>query len=189
MKRLVLGMHVSLDGYVAGVNGEMNWIRFDEELFAFGKQWTDSADTALYGKNTYLMMDGYWPTAADKPDAGQHDIDHAAWYMSVQKFVISSSLKNENASKTTFIDSNIIENIKKIKQQDGKNIMMYGSPSVVHALSRENLIDEYVLFVNPILLGQGIPLFKDLKDRTKLDLVSSKSFSTGVVCLHYKLAL
>lgn len=133
------------------------------------------------------MMDAYWPTAADKPNASQHDIDHANWYMSVQKFVVSSSLKNEKKPKTTFIGDDIIENVKKAKQQDGKNIVMYGSPSLVHALSRENLIDDYVLFINPVLLGQGIPLFKDLQNRTKLTFVASKAFSFGVVCLQYKL--
>ena len=97
----------------------MNWLRVDAEMFSFGKQWSDNADTALYGKNTYQMMEGYWPTAADKPDASEHDIDHSAWYMRVQKFVVSSSLKNEHAANTTFIGSVFFANIKNPKQLAG----------------------------------------------------------------------
>ena len=93
MRKLVLLIHASLDGFVTGPNKEMNWIKVDEELFDFVGKITDQADTALYGRTTYQMMESYWPTAGDKPNASKHDIQHSLWYKSVAKVIISNSIK------------------------------------------------------------------------------------------------
>ena len=85
-------MHVSLDGYVSGPNGELSWAKVDEELFAHVGKRISKGDTALYGRVTYQMMEGYWPTAADEPNASRHDIEHSAWYKKVQKVVLSKSI-------------------------------------------------------------------------------------------------
>jgi dihydrofolate reductase len=95
-------------------------------------------------------------------------------------------MKGENPPNTTIISSNLTDAITQLKQGAGTDILMFGSPTATHALMAENLIDEYWLFINPILLGQGIPLFKGIKDRTLLKLVTSKIFSSGVVCLQYE---
>jgi dihydrofolate reductase len=87
MKKIIVSMHTSLDGFVAGPNGEMNWIKFDDELFDFVGKMTDKADTALYGRKTYEMMHNYWPTADQKPNATKHDIEHAHWYKQSLKIV------------------------------------------------------------------------------------------------------
>ncbi|HWJ28077.1 MAG TPA: dihydrofolate reductase family protein [Flavisolibacter sp.] len=87
MRKLVLFMHVSLDGYVAGPNGEMDWITVNEDIFDYAGRRTNEADTALYGRVTYQMMEGYWPTAADHPNASKHDIEHSAWYNKLEKLV------------------------------------------------------------------------------------------------------
>src|SRR6266542_3060581 len=121
MRKLILLMHTSLDGFVAGPNGEMDWIRFDEELADYVGKITDSADTALYGRITYEMMESYWPTAAESPTAMKH-----------------------------------------------------------------NLIDEYWINVNPVLLGEGTPLFTNISDRVNLKLVQAKTFAHGVVGLQYE---
>src|SRR5215831_10792062 len=92
MRRLVLFMHMTVDGFVAGPNGEMDWIHVDEEMFEYAGQQTDNADTALYGRKTFEMMDSYWPTAADQPSAAKHDIQHSQWYNRVEKIVVSRSL-------------------------------------------------------------------------------------------------
>jgi dihydrofolate reductase len=96
-------------------------------------------------------------------------------------------MKEANLNNTKIISDNLSEEVIKLKQGTGKDILIFGSPTVVHSLSAENLIDDYWLFVNPVLLAQGIPLFKGLKDRIKLKLVKSKAFSSGVVCLHYEI--
>ncbi|MBC8045764.1 MAG: dihydrofolate reductase [Fimbriimonadaceae bacterium] len=185
MRKLILFMHTSLDGFVAGPNGEMDWINADDDMFDYAGKQTDEADTALYGRVTYDMMNTYWPTAGEQPNASKHDKQHSAWYNSVLKVVISKTMKGSNIDNTQIISDHIPEEIKKLKQQPGKNIVIFGSPSASYPLTQNNLIDEYWLFVNPVLLGKGIPLFKNINDKKDLLLIESKIFSSGVVMLQY----
>jgi dihydrofolate reductase len=186
MRNLVFFMHASLDGFAAGPNGEMNWIKVDEEIFDFVATLTDKADTALYGRVTYEMMQGYWPTAADEPGASKHDKEHSAWYKKVSKVVLSRTITDEGLENTVVISDQLPENINKIKEQDGKDILIFGSPGASHSLLGFGLIDEFWLFVNPVLLGEGIPLFKNIPEITKLNLIETKSFASGVIALHYE---
>ena len=186
MRKLILFMHISLDGFVAGPAGEMDWIKVDEEIFDFGGKFTEDADAALYGKNTWQMMESYWPTAGENPAATRHDIQHSNWYNSVTKIVLSTTMTATDRPKTIIIDKNSSEQIKMIKEQPGKNIHIYGSPTAVHFLDQGNLIDEYWLFVNPIILGTGIPLFQHSDRRKELELLATKEFSSGVAALQYR---
>ena len=186
MRNLVFFMHASLDGFVAGLNGEMNWIKVDEAMFDFVATMTAEADTALYGRVTYEMMQGYWPNAANKPNASKHDKEHSAWYNSVSKIVLSTSLNEKALTNTRVISDGLTEKINAIKQQEGKNILIFGSPRASHSLLQEGLVDEFWIFVNPILLGKGIPLFKNIMETTQLKLVETKIFSQGVIALHYE---
>jgi dihydrofolate reductase len=179
-------MHTSLDGFVAGPNGEMDWINVDDELFDFAITFPVQADMALYGRVTYQMMESYWPTAADQPAATKHDIEHSRWYNSVAKIVLSKTIGQTQSRNTTFLADNISEHINRVKQEAGKNILMFGSPTAVHILSQHNLIDDYWLFVNPILLGSGIPMFADITKRKQLSLLATRVFSSGVIGLHYE---
>lgn len=187
MRKLISFVHISLDGFVAGPNGEMNWIKVDEELFAFIGQRIGETDTALYGRVTYEMMEGYWPTAGDEPDASQHDIEHSAWYKKAHKIVLSKSMKGTELPNTTIISDNLADRIKELKQATGagNEILVFGSPKATHSLMELDLIDGYWLFVNPVILGQGIPLFKGVKENTKLKLSGSHQFSNGVTELRY----
>ena len=185
MRRLIISMHTSLDGFVAGPKGEMDWIKLDDDMFDLVGEFTEDADTALYGRNTYEMMEYYWPTASEKPNATKHDIQHSAWYKEVNKVVLSRSLANKQLNKTTFISEHIPAFIKNLKRQEGKNILLFGSPTVVHLLAQHNLIDEYRLFINPVILGQGIPLFAGIHERIPLTAVSTKLFSSGVIAVHH----
>jgi dihydrofolate reductase len=186
MRKIVISLHTSLDGFVGGPNGEMDWIKIDDEIFDLVGEFTNEADTALYGRVTYEMMQSYWPTAADRPNASKHDIEHSAWYNRVQKVVISKSMKGQNIDKTTIISDNVAEEIQKIKNAEGGNIMIFGSPSAAHTLMEHNLIDEYWLFVNPVLLGQGIPVFSKIKNRIGLEFVRVVKFACGVTGLNYR---
>ena len=179
-------MHISLDGFTAGVNGEMDWILIDKEMFEVAGDRTREADTALYGRVTYNLMENYWPTAAVQPNASKHDIEHSKWYNNVEKIVVSKTMKGTDLQNTTIISENLTTEIRQLKKQAGKEIIMFGSPTVTHSLMEENLIDDYWLMVNPILLGKGIQLFKNLKDSIKLKLLTSKTFASGVICLHYE---
>lgn len=184
MRKIVSFFHISLDGFVSGPNGEMNWIKVDEEIFDYGAKRIVEGDTALYGRKTYEMMESYWPTAADKPDASKHDLEHSKWYAAVRKVVLSQTLKNPNAD-TVVISDNLVEEITALKKTAGNDILIFGSPQATHALMRENLIDGYWLFVNPVVLGKGVRLFSDVNEQIDLKLVSTHSFSSGVTELNY----
>jgi dihydrofolate reductase len=186
MRKIVISLHTSLDTFVAGPNGEMDWIKIDDEIFDLVGEFTNEADTALYGRVTYEMMESYWPTAGDQPNASKHDIEHSAWYNRVQKVVISKTMKGQNIDKTTIISDNVAEEVQKLKNTKGKNIMIFGSPSAAHTLMEHNLIDEYWLFVNPILLGQGIPVFSKIRNRVDLEFVRVVNFACGVTGLNYR---
>jgi len=186
MRNLIFFMHTSLDGFVAGLNGEMDWINIDDEMFDFVATMTEKADTALYGRVTYEMMQNYWPTAGEQPNASKHDKEHSAWYNKVSKIVLSRTISEKGLENTKVISDHLADSINRIKNQDGKNILIFGSPRASHSLLSLGLIDEFWLFVNPVLLGNGIPLFKDVIETTKLKLIESKTFSCGVIALHYE---
>lgn len=185
MGNLTLFMHTSLDGFGAGINGQMDWIHVDEEIFDDGAGRIYATDIALYGRKTFQLMESYWPTAADQPNATKHDIEHSKWYKTVKKVVLSKTLKEENLINTHVICENLVDEINKLKQNTKKEILIFGSPTAGHSLMAANLIDDYWFNINPVLLGEGIPVFKDIKAQTRLSLVASKVFSSGVVCLHY----
>lgn len=185
MRKIISFMHISLDGFVAGPNGEMNWIKVDEELFDHIGKRIGETDTALYGRATYEMMEGYWPAAGDEPDASKHDIEHSAWYKKAHKVVLSKTVKDANLTNTTIISDNLPDSINEIRQQEGTEILLFGSPTATHSLIQQNLIDGYWLFVNPVILGQGIPLFADIKDKIKLNLLTTRQFASGVTELSY----
>ena len=187
MRNLIFFMHTSLDGFVSGLNGEMDWIKLGDDMFDFIATMTDNADTAFYGRITYEMMQSYWPKAGEQPNATKHDKEHSAWYNKVSKVVLSKTLSETGLINTKVISDQLTDNINKIKNQEGKNILIFGSPATSQSLLSLGLIDEFWLFVNPILLGQGKPLFKGINETIKLKLADSKTFACGVIALHYVL--
>lgn len=185
-------MHISLDGFVAGLNGEIDWVKVDEEIFDYVGKRISKGDTALYGRVTYQMMENYWPDAGDKPTATRHDIEHSKWYNKVHKVVLSKTMKEAGLTNTKIISDNLLDNINEIKQSRPKSggsgseeILLFGSPTAAHSLIQLDLIDGYSLFVNPIILGRGIPLFVDIKDKIKLNLLTTRRFTCGVTELNY----
>jgi dihydrofolate reductase len=185
MRRIISFMHISLDGFVAGPNGELDWVKVDQEIFDHVGKRINQGDTALYGRVTYQMMESYWPTAGDKPNASKHDIEHSKWYKNVHKVVLSKTLQGTDPANTTIISDNLADRINEIKQQPGADILLFGSPTATHSLMQLGLIDGYWLFVNPIILGQGIPLFVDIKEKIKLQLLNTHQFTAGVTELNY----
>ena len=188
MRKIFSFMHISLDGFVAGLNREMDWIKADEEIFDYIGKRISKSDTALYGRVTYQMMENYWPTAGDKPTATKHDIEHSKWYSKVHKIVLSKTLKEAGLTNTKIISDNLSDRINEIKQSrdiGSEDILLFGSPAATHSLIQLNLIDGYWLFVNPIILGQGIPLFAGIKDKIKLKLLTTRQFTCGVTELNY----
>lgn len=185
MRKLISFVHISLDGFVAGPNGEMDWIQVNQEIFDHVGKRISKGNTALYGRTTYQMMESYWPTAADQPNASQHDVEHSQWYSKVHKLVLSNTLDESNLTNTTIISNNLAERINEIKQQEGEDILVFGSPTATHSLMLLQLIDGYWLFVNPVVLGKGIPLFANINKPVKLQLLSTHQFTCGVTELNY----
>lgn len=187
MRKVISLMHMSLDGFVADANGEMDWIGYDNEIFQYAIDLAGEADAAIYGRVTYQMMEGYWPTVLTNPESTPQELHHANWVENVHKIVFSKSLESVEWNNTTLINENIAEEMGKLKQQTGKDMMIFGSASITHTLAELGLIDEYRLTISPVVLGSGTPMFKDVKGMLKLKLLGSKTFdNVGVVALHYQ---
>lgn len=185
MRHLVAFMHVSLDGFVAGRCREMNWITMDDEIFEDTMSLADNADTVLYGRTSYQMMESYWPTVLSNSTSTGSELRHAQWLENINKIVFSTTLETAKWKNTRLIKESIPEEIIKLKQQPGKNLMIIGSPGLTHSFMQWDLIDEYRININPVILGGGIPLFS-VPARIDLKLIGTKNFRSGVVGLHYK---
>src|ERR1700754_213494 len=182
MRKLVALMHVSLDGYCAGPKGEMDWITLNEAIFADAHAMIDTMGAAVYGRTTYGMMRGYWPTLLDKEDADPKQRKHARWVEQIPKLTFSRSLQSSDWNNVRlFRDAG---EMLELKKQDGAPMLIFGSPSLTHAFMAMGVIDGYWLFQNPILLGDGLPFFRGQR-KTGLRLVEAKPFEGGVVRLHY----
>jgi dihydrofolate reductase len=184
MAKLISSILLTLDGFAAGLNGELNMFNVGQEFFDFADKLTSEADTAMYGRGTYNIMKDYWPTAGDGPNASEHDKKHSAWYNRVEKIVLSGTMQSAGPN-TRIIGTDVTGEIRKLKQQKERNIQIFGSPGVVRSLMAEGLIDEYYVFLAPVVLGKGKPLFNGIDHRINLKLVSSFTTASGIVALHY----
>jgi dihydrofolate reductase len=191
MRKVVLLEHVSLDGYVAGPQGEMDWVHLDDELWDLVTALTDAADTAIYGRLTYEMMAGYWPTAAEAPTATQHDIDHATWLNGATRVMVSRSQTSARwgtDGSAVVVGQNLRDEIEAMKQQPGKDLLLIGSISVAQAFMNLGLIDEFFLSINPVVLGGGRSLFEGVERRLDLKLANATTLPSGVVAARYEAA-
>jgi len=187
MRNVIAFMHVSLDGFTTGPNGELEWAIVDEEVNPYVDELFKNLGAALYGRVTYELMYGYWPTVLTDPDATPRDLAHARWVENVSKIVFSRTLTHADWNNTRVVNDHLAEAIAALKRELGGDLMIFGSPRLTHAFMQLGLIDEYRLFLNPIVLGGGIPLFQGVADWTKLKLLETKTFQSGVVALHYQM--
>ncbi|MFN8440792.1 MAG: dihydrofolate reductase family protein [Caldilineaceae bacterium] len=185
MRNLVVFMHMSLDGFAAGPNGELDWIAYDQELEKHAETVVDTVGTALYGRVTYHMME-YWRTVLSNPEASEHERNHANWIEAIPKVVVSTTLKSVDWNNTTIISDNLVDEITKLKQQPGKDIVIFGSPSLSQTLAQLGLVDAYQLSLSPVILGAGKPFFAHQEQKAQLQLLSTKTFASGALAMHYK---
>lgn len=188
MRDVISFVHMSLDGFVGGPKGELDWINHDDEIFHFVSERFQDVGAALYGRTTYQMMEGYWPTIPKNPKSTPQELHHANWVERIQKVVFSRSLEKVTWNNTTLIKDNIAEEVMKLKQQPGGDLMIFGSPGFTHSLLGLGLVDAFFINVNPILVGEGIPIFRNIKEQRKLRLVHTKTFRSGVQWLQYRRA-
>ena len=186
MRKVISLMHSSLDGFVATPEGGLEWGRIDDEITTYVDRLISTADTALYGRVTYQMMESYWPTVPANPSSTGRERDHAHWVEHVSKIVFSRSLERVEWNNSRLVKDHIAEEISRLKGLPGKHLMIFGSPSLTHTFMEMDLIDEYRITVNPVVLGRGIPMFTDDAKPVKLRLLETKSFQSGVVALGYE---
>ncbi len=178
-------MHVSLDGFAADANSGLGWISYDSELQQYNDGIVATVGSPVYGRATYELMAGYWPAVLDDPNENEHSKAHAQWVDKATKIVFSKTMKKAAWNNTIVINDNIAEEINKLKQQPGKDLVIFGSPGLAHSFMELDLIDEYQLTLNPVLLGSGIPAYQNIKNKTNLTLVKATTLKSGVVGLHY----
>jgi dihydrofolate reductase len=182
MRKVIASEMVTPDGYFAGPNGELDWFFWNEEMAKNAIDLVSTVDTILFGRVTYELMASYWPSAS-APTEDPIIIDKMN---NLPKIVFSKTLEKVGWNNTKLMKEITAEEILKMKEQPGKNMVIFGSGSIVSTLINLDLIDEYHLLVNPVVLGMGKLLFKNIKDRHNLKLVKAKTFTNGVVLLDYQ---
>jgi dihydrofolate reductase len=175
MRKVILKMHVSLDGFVARLDGDLDWFRdaFDDELTAWEVEGLWRAGVHIMGRATYHDMAAYWPNSTEPFAQPMNELP---------KVVFSKTLKETDWEGSRVADGDLAEEISRLKEEPGKDILAHGGAGFAQSLSRLRLIDQYVLVVHPVALGEGLPVFGD---EIELRLLNAKTFNSGVLALTY----
>jgi dihydrofolate reductase len=186
MRKVILMMNVSLDGFMEGPNQELDWHLVDDELHRHFNEWLGGVGAFLDGRVTYELMARFWPTADQEPDATETVREFAAIWREMPKIVFSTTL--ESAGWNTTIEREVVpEQIMKLKRQADGDLVI-GGADLAASFLRHDLIDEFRIYVQPILLGRGKPLFSPAHIRLPLRLAETRTFGSGVVMLRYERA-
>ncbi len=179
-RRIILDLAVTLDGFIEGKNGEVDWCIMDSEMGFI--HFLNQIDTILYGRKSYDLWGQFTPEIEDI------ETEKELWELvySKKKYVFSRTQKWTD-NKAIFINDNIVEEVNKLKKEPGKDIWLYGGGSLITTFINLGLVDEFRLSVHPVILGEGKPLFMDIKKRLNLKVVNTRTFSSGVVQLIYHL--
>jgi dihydrofolate reductase len=192
MRKVMYAMSVSLDGFIEAANGDLSWSFPDEELHKHFNDLESTIDIHLYGRGLYENMAAYWPTADENPSAPKNEIEYARIWRNMPKIVFSKTL-DQVGWNSRLVKGNIAEEVTKLKEQPaakdqpGKYLSV-GGAELASSFMRLGLIDEYRLYVHPIVLGGGKPMFRPLHDKINLQLVETRTFGSGVVLLRYQRA-
>lgn len=188
MRKLVLFLHLSFDGFSATEDGALNWIPYNQSFEAYNSKVVSTVGTAVYGKVTYEMMKAYWPKMRTDESASPHQKEHAEWLENVEKIVVSKTLPEQDWKNTTVIHENVMETFAKLKEEPGKDLVIFGSMTLAASLMEHGLIDEFQFTVSPVMLGKGKSFIRSIKEKVPLELLSSETLDSGIVGLHYKVA-
>ena len=181
MRKVIAAINMTLDGFC-----DHTAMIADEEIHQHYSELLRSAGTILYGRITYQLME-YWPTVIKNPTGIKSMDEFAVTIDKIPKIVFSHTLKNVDWKNAKLVKGGIKEEVLELRQQAGKDILV-GSPSLIVALTQLDLIDEYQLCVHPVILGNGLPLFKNINDRINLKLLKTKTFGAGQIVLYYERA-
>lgn len=184
-------MVVSLDGFVCGSDGELDWEAKDDEVGRYLiPELLSTVDTMLLGRVLYQGFEQYWPTAATNPSLPPDLIEFAHWVVNSPKVVFSTTLEEVSWNNSRLVkvknEDDIVQEVQRLKQAEGGDMVLFGGARIAETFVRLGLVDEYRIKLQPIVLGTGRPLFKDIKERMHLKLLKSKGFDSGVVALCYE---
>jgi dihydrofolate reductase len=190
VRRILTTTWVSLDGFIAGPNNEMDWVGryYDETMGAYETELVRGGDTLLLGRTTYDSFAGSWPSVPDREEVSEGEKVYARLLNSMRKVVVSASLTDPSWEHTDVLTGVRRGEIERLKQEPGSDIIVYGSASLVRQLTDLGLVDEYHLLVHPVVLGGGKPLFGGVSGSTDLGLESVTPHPSGVVRMVYRLA-
>ena len=183
MRKVIYSMTMSLDGFIAGPGGEIDWSAPDEELHRFHNQQTRELGAHLLGRRLYETM-VYWETAHENPSAPEHVLEFAQIWKSLPKIVVSKTLENVEGNARLARDG-IAEEVARLREQPGKDLAV-GGAGLASSLIELGLVDEYRLFVNPVVVGGGTPYFPALDEKIDLELIETKTFGSRVVYVRYR---
>lgn len=182
MRKLIVFNQVSLDGFFCDLNGDMSWAhKNDAQWRAFVEDNARGGGELVFGRITYELMAGYWPT----PMAMQNDPVVAERMNHLSKVVFSRTLEKATWNNTRLVKAGMAAEIRKMKAEKGPHLVIFGSGSLVSQLAEAGLIDEYQFVVNPIVLGKGRTMFAGLQARQNLKLIGTRVFGNGNVVLSY----
>ena len=187
MRKLIVSMNVTLDGFMSGPDCELDW-HFEcwsSEMAECLSEELGAVDTIILGRITYDAMSNYWPLKSGCLSIPREDIAFADMMNSYPKVVFSKTMNHPTWNNTRVARGTLRVEIENLKKREGKDMILYGSGKLVTALIREDLIDEYRIWIHPVLLGRGKPFFKEFSNRQNLRLIGSKTFASGVLELKY----
>jgi dihydrofolate reductase len=182
-RKLIYSMGVSLDGFIAGPDGEIDWSAPDEELHRFHNQQTREMGGHLCGRKLYEVM-VYWETADENPSLAEHELEFARIWKDLPKVVFSKTLEKVEGNARLVTDG-VGEEVARLKERPGKDLAV-GGAGLASTCMKLGLIDEFRLFVSPVVLGGGTPYFPALDERTNLELVETRTFGSRVVYVRYR---
>jgi dihydrofolate reductase len=183
MGRLIYGLSVSLDGFVETPSRSLDWVRVDEELHSFFNEQGRELGASIYGRRMYELMAGYWPTADRDPSATPTELEWARIWRDLPKIVFSRTL-DEVSWNSRLVRGDPVEEVTRLKAESDFDMDVAG-PTLAAPLIRAGLVDEFRLFVQPVVLGEGTRFFPDLADRIDVELLETRTFGSGVVYLRY----
>ncbi len=184
MRKVIYAMSVSLDGFIEATNGDLSWSFPDEELHKHFNDLENTIDIHLYGRRLYENMAAYWPTADENPSAPEYEVAYARIWKSMPKVVFSKTL-DQVGWNSRLVRGNIAGEVNQLKEGPGKDLSV-GGAGLASTFMQLGLIDEYWLYVHPVILGGGKPMFRQLHDKINLKLVETRTFGSGVVLLRYQ---
>lgn len=184
MRKLKLQMQISLDGYVAGPNGEMDWMSWGwgDDIKAYVKDLHNAVDTIVMGRKLAEGFIPHWAAAIQTPEGND---EFSQKMVNTPKVVFSKTLTKSAWDNTILATGDMVEEIKKLKAAEGGDMVTYGGAGFASALIKAGLVDDYYLFVNPAAIGNGMPIFKLLDSKLSLKLVNAHPFEVGIVALNY----